>query len=294
VSSAEKAAQILTQVDNHDIRVLTAIELGMIKYNVVPPRELIRITGFSQGRLDFHLNRLYRNDLIYRQSDPYLGYLMNYTAYDLLALNAIVKAKLIDFLGPSIGVGKEADVFEGVTSEEVTVAVKFHRLGRTSFRDTKRKREYLAERRRTSWLHQSRLAAEFEFKALQLMYDAGVSVPKPIHQNRHVIIMEYIKGVQLSDIISLEEPEEFLIGILDNMRIVYKAGVIHTDVSEYNILIDEDGKDWIIDWPQYILTDHHNAEEILARDIGNVAYYFKRKHGTSMSNQEAVEYVKTG
>ena len=294
MSSAEKAAQILTQVDNHDIRVLTAIELGMIKFHVVPPRELLRITGFSQGRLDFHLNRLYRNDLIYRQSDPYLGYLMNYTAYDLLALNAVVKAKLIDFLGPSIGVGKEADVFEGVTSEEVTVAVKFHRLGRTSFRDTRRKREYLAERRHTSWLHQSRLAAEFEFKALQLMYDARVSVPKPIHQNRHVIIMEFIKGVQLSDIISLEEPEEFLMGILDNMRIVYKAGVIHTDLSEYNILIDEDGRDWIIDWPQYILTDHHNAEEILVRDIGNVAHYFKRKHGTSMSNQEAVEYVKTG
>jgi RIO kinase 2 len=294
VSSAEKAAQIITQVDNHDIRVLTAIELGMIKFNVVPPRELIRITGFSQGRLDFHLNRLYRNDLIYRQSDPYLGYLMNYTAYDLLALNAVVKAKLIDFLGPSIGVGKEADVFEGVTSEEVTVAVKFHRLGRTSFRDTKRKREYLAEKRHTSWLHQSRLAAEFEFKALQLMYDVGVSVPKPIHQNRHVIIMEFINGVQLSDIISLEDPEEFLMGILDNMKIVYKAGVIHTDLSEYNILIDEDGRDWIIDWPQYISKDHHNAEEILARDIGNVAYYFQRKHGTSMSNQEAVEYVKTG
>jgi len=127
-----------------------------------------------------------------------------------------------------------------------------------------------------------------------LMYDAGVSVPRPIHQNRHVIIMEYIKGVQLSDIISLEEPEEFLMGILDNMRIVYKAGVIHTDLSEYNIMIDEDGKDWIIDWPQYILTDHHNAEEILARDIGNVAHYFKRKHGTSMSNQDAVDYVKKG
>lgn len=293
MSSAAKAAQTLTQVDNNDIRVLTAIELGMIKFQVVPPRELVRITGFSERRVDFYLNRLYRNDLIYRQSDPYLGYLMNYTAYDLLALNALVKAKLIDFLGPSVGVGKEADVFEGVTSEEVTVALKFHRLGRTSFRDTKRKREYLAERSRTSWLYQSRLAAEFEFKALQMMYDAGVSVPKPIHQNRHVIIMEYIKGVQLSDIISLEGPEAFLMGILDNMRLVYKAGVIHTDLSEYNIMIDEDGKDWIIDWPQYILTDHHNAEEILARDIGNVAHYFKRKHGTSMSNQEAVDYVKT-
>lgn len=264
----------------------------MIQHQVVPYKELLRVTGYTENRLDYHLDRLYSNELVYRERDPYLGYLMNYTAYDLLALNAVVKAEVIDFLGPSIGIGKEADVFEGVTEDDVTVAVKFHRLGRTSFRDTKRKREYLADRRHTSWLYQSRLAAEFEFTALQLMHKHGVSVPEPLHQNRHVIVMEHIEGVQLSDIISLEGPDEFLIGILDNMRLVYEAGVIHTDLSEYNILIDGDGKEWIIDWPQYISVDHHNAEEILARDIGNVAYFFKRKYGTTMTNDDAVSYVK--
>ena len=264
----------------------------MIQHQVVPHTELLRLTKFNESDLLHHLTRLYEFDLIYRQSDPYLGYLMNYNAYDLLALNAMVKAEIIDFLGPPVGIGKEADVLEGVTSEDETVAVKFHRLGRTSFRDTKRKREYIADRRHTSWLYQSRLAAETEYRALKLMFEAGVNVPKPIYQNRHVIVMQHIEGIQLSDIISLEEPEEFLIGILDNMKKVYKAGVIHTDLSEYNILIDEDGEEWIIDWPQYITTDHHNAEEILARDIGNVAYFFKRKYGTSMTNEEAIEYVK--
>lgn len=292
MSSAEKAAQKLTQLENDDIRALTAIEIGMIKYQTVPVTELLRLTKFNKRKLEYHLLRVYRQELIYRELEPYLGYLINYTAYDLLALNAIVKAKVIDFLGPSIGVGKEADVFEGITSDEKTVAVKFHRLGRTSFRDTKRKRDYLSRPGHTSWLYQSRLAAEFEFRALKLMYDAGVSVPEPLYQNRHCIVMQFIKGPQLSDIISLDEPEVFLMDILDNMRIVHKAGVIHTDLSEYNILIDKDGKDWIIDWPQYISTSHQNADDILARDIGNVTSFFMRKHGTSMTIEEAVEYVK--
>ncbi|MFH1178955.1 MAG: RIO1 family regulatory kinase/ATPase [Candidatus Bathyarchaeota archaeon] len=292
MSSAEKAAQALPGLENYDLRVLQAIELGMIQHQIVPHDEVLRLSGLNVNEIDHRLDTLYKNELIYRERDPYLGYLMNYTAYDLLALNALVKAQVLEYLGPSIGVGKEADVFEGVTPEEKTVAVKFHRLGRTSFRETKRKREYLADRRHSSWLYQARLAAETEYEALQQMYRAGVKVPEPIHQNRHTVVMQYIKGTQLSDIISLEEPMLFLYEILDNMRKAYEAGIIHSDLSEYNILIDEESIAWIIDWPQYISSKHPNAGEILARDIGNVAHYFKRKYGTSMTLDEAVKYVK--
>lgn len=292
MSSAERAAQVLPTLENYDLRVLQAIELGMIQHQIVPHEEVLRLSGLNINEIDHRLDNLYKNELIYREQDPYLGYIMNYNAYDLLALNAIVKAEILDYLGPPIGIGKEADVLEGITPEEETVAVKFHRLGRTSFRDTKRKREYLADRRHTSWLYQSRLAAETEYEALQKMYEAGVQVPEPIYQNRHTIVMKYIKSTQLSDIISLEEPEIFLKDILVNMRKAYKAGVIHSDLSEYNVLVDEETHIWIIDWPQYITTDHPNAEEILERDIGNIAYYFERKHGTTMTREEAIEYVK--
>jgi RIO kinase 2 len=91
----------------------------------------------------------------------------------------------------------------------------------------------------------------------------------------------------------LEDPRTFLQEILDNIKIVYKSGLIHSDLSEYNILIDEDTKVWIIDWPQYISSDHLNAEEILERDIGNITFYFKRKQGTKMTRDEAIKYVKS-
>jgi len=292
VSSAEKAAEAITKLESYDLRILQAIELGMIHHEVVPVKEVVRYSGLNERELEYRMKRLDELDLLYRQWDPYLGYIMNYNGYDLLALNALVKAESLEALGPSIGIGKESDVFEAVTPGDVKVAVKFHRLGRTSFRDTRRKREYVADRRHISWLYQSRLAAEAEYRALKSMQEAGVSVPEPIDQNRHVIVMQFIQGTKLSDIISLEEPQLFLDDILEDVRLAYKAGVIHTDLSEYNILVDGDGEVWVIDWPQYTSTDHPNAEELLERDVGNVVYYFQRKHGLEYDPEQALNHVR--
>jgi RIO kinase 2 len=293
VSSAEKAAAALTKVESYDLRILQAIELGMIRHEVVPFEEVVRYSGLNENELEYRMKGLDELELLYRQWDPYLGYIMNYNGFDLLALNALVKAESLEALGPPIGVGKESDVFEAVTPGDVKVAVKFHRLGRASFRDTKRKREYVADRRHISWLYQSRLAAEAEYNALKNMHEAGVSVPEPIDQNRHVIVMQLIKGTQLSDIISLEEPWLFLDDILEYVRLAYRAGVIHTDLSEYNILVDGEGEVWIIDWPQYTSTDHPNAMELLERDVGNVVYYFQRKYRLEYDLEQALNHVRS-
>lgn len=292
MSSAEKAAETITKVESYDLRILQAMELGMIQHEVVPFEEVVRYSGLNESELEYRMKRLDELELLYRQQDPYLGYMMNYNGYDLLALNALVKAETLEALGPPIGMGKESDVYEAVNPGDEKVAVKFHRLGRTSFRDTRRKREYVADRRHISWLYQSRLAAEAEYKALQIMHEAGVSVPEPFEQNRHVIVMQLISGTQLSDIISLEEPQLFLDDILGDVGIAYKAGVIHTDLSEYNILVDTDGEIWIIDWPQYVSADHPNAMELLERDVGNVVYYFRRKYSLEFDQRQALKNIR--
>jgi len=292
VSSAEKAAHTLTKLENYDLRVLRAIEIGMMQHQVVPHEKVVRYSGLNINEIDYRINNLHKYELIYREKDPYLGYLINYTGYDLLALNALVKGEVLEYLGSPIGVGKEADIYEGLTPDEERVAVKFHRLGRTSFRDTRRKREYISDRRHISWQYQSRLAAETEFRALQLTNRHGVHVPKPIRQNRHVIVMQYIDGTQLSEITSLKDPERLLKDILENVKKAYSAKIIHSDLSEYNVLVDIEDRAWIIDWPQYISTDHPNAEEILERDIGNILNYFNKKHDIKMTLSDALKYVK--
>jgi RIO kinase 2 len=221
-----------------------------------------------------------------------VGYTLNYVGYDCLAINALVKANIIESLGKSLGVGKEADVYDALSPDAKRVAIKFHRLGRISFRQTRRKRGYSLTREHATWLFQSHLAAEKEFMAMQLVYKNGVSVPEPISQNRHVIAMGMIEGDQLSKYKQIAEPQKILREILRNVRKTYtKAHVIHGDLSEYNIILKPDGHILIIDWPQYVTTDQVNAGELLERDLKNVLSFFRRRFKVKVDSAEASDYV---
>ncbi len=292
MSSAEKAASILPKLEPEDFRVLQAIELGMTSFEYVPFDEIVKFANLNPSEVEFRISELNKRDFLYGQPGPYIGYILNYTGYDCLALNALVKADVLEALGRSLGVGKEADVFEALTPNSGRVAVKFNRLGRTSFRETRRKRGYVADRRHISWLYQSRLAAEREFEALRLVHSADVSAPEPLHQNRHVVVMSYIDGYNLADVDTLDDPEGFLNDILQNIRCALKAKVIHTDLSEFNIVVQTDGKVLLIDWPQFVSSEHPNADMLLRRDIYNVLRYFNRKFGLKRDLDEALMFVR--
>lgn len=70
-----------------------------------------------------------------------------------------------------------------------------------------------------------------------------------------------------------------------------KAGVIHADMSEYNIILKPDGHVLLIDWPQYVTLEHSNASDLLKRDVRNVLNYFSRKFKLKIRLNEALEYV---
>lgn len=69
-----------------------------------------------------------------------------------------------------------------------------YRLGRTSFRQIKSKRDYHKHRNNASWLYLSRLAAMKEYAYMKALYDRGFPVPKPVDFNRHAVVMELLKG----------------------------------------------------------------------------------------------------
>jgi RIO kinase 2 len=293
MSSADKAASLLLQLEPQEFRVLLAIELGMAGYTFVPIDEIIKYAGMPQSEVEYRLKELDKKDLILRRPDPYFGYVLNYTGYDILALNALAKADTLNSLGKPIGVGKEADIYDAITDEGIRVAVKFHRLGRTSFRETRKKRDYIQRRTHTPWHYQSRLAAEKEFNIMRTAYKERVSTPEPLNHNRHVIVMSYIDGFNLIDVASLDEPEGFLDDIIENVRRTYSAGLIHADLSEYNIIVQRDGTVLLIDWPQAISTSHPNADELLRRDVHNVVRYFERKYDIKRDLDEIVNYVRS-
>ncbi|MEM3549689.1 MAG: RIO1 family regulatory kinase/ATPase [Candidatus Bathyarchaeia archaeon] len=288
--SAEIAVKVFKKLEIKDIRILQIIEAAMAKHEFVPKTLVLQFSKFSEEETDFRLGKLHKLRLIRQTKEPYLGYNLNYAGYDCLAINALVKAGVIEAFGKPLGVGKEADVYDALSPEGERIAIKFHRLGRISFRQTMRKRSYSKEH--VHWLQRSRIAAEREFEALKIVYPNGVAVPKPISQNRHAVAMGAIEGAELADWKEIPNPKKVLKEILKNIRKAYlKAGIIHGDLSEYNVILKPDMHILIIDWPQYVKKDHPNSQQLLTRDVKNILQFFKRKHMLTANAEEAIAYV---
>jgi RIO kinase 2 len=290
MSSAEVAVHVFRKLESEDFRVLQIIEAAMSKREFVPKEQMAKYAKLPMDRIDFTLSRLNKLGLTYSMHGAYVGYTLNYAGYDCLAINAFVKAGLIEAFGQTLGVGKEADVYDALTPAGARIAVKFQRLGRISFRQTRRKRGYATEH--AGWLFQSRLAAEREFRALKLVYQQGVAVPEPLSQNRHAVAMGIIEGAELAKWREISKPEKVLKEVLRNVKKAYlKAGVVHADLSEYNIILKPNTHILIIDWPQYVMADHPNAQQLLMRDVRNVLKYFSRKYGLKVKIREVYAYV---
>ena len=70
-----------------------------------------------------------------------------------------------------------------------------------------------------------------------------------------------------------------------------RQGIVHADLSEYNVFLDEGGIK-IIDWPQAISSNHPNAEEMLDRDVGNILKFFLRRFGIDRSLDATLERIR--
>ncbi|MDD1718777.1 MAG: serine/threonine protein phosphatase, partial [Methanoregulaceae archaeon] len=74
------------------------------------------------------------------------------------------------------------------------------------------------------------------------------------------------------------------------IREAYRHGIIHVDLSEFNVMIS--GEECIlIDWPQWVGTDHQNALDLLKRDIRNILTYFHRKYSLEYQLEETTGWV---
>lgn len=286
-----KLLSVFKKLEQRDFRILLAIEIGMIKHEYVPLEEISKISGIPLKELEPRLKYLNELGLVQRQKAAYIGFMLTTWGYDCLALNALVKRGVLKALSAKpLGVGKESDVYEGLTPAGERVAVKFHRLGRISFRMTKRYRTYIGDRRHISWLYQARLAATNEYQALVLLYPK-VSVPRPIYHNRHVVVTSLIEGVPLFEVPPLSDPEGVLNKIIENLKVAYEVGIVHGDMSEYNILITEGENIVIIDWPQWVSSNHPNAYFLLKRDIEHLLKFFKRKYRVERNPNQVLNYI---
>ncbi len=267
--------------------MLRAIESGMKTHEWVPSFVVSEISGLPARKVDFLLAQLFEKKLVERESMHYLGYRIDFDAYDLLALSHFVKRGSVNAIGERIGVGKESVVYEGLG--EMPLAIKFHRQGRTSFKHIRRLRDHLTDKPKVPWLYSAALAARHEYQIMEKLYNA-VSIPQPVAWNRHAFVMEFVSGPQLNRII-LADPKEALEMILGEVAAALRLRIIHADLSEFNIIMADSGP-VIIDWPQSVDVSHPHARELLERDVGNVLRFFERKYGMEMQLERALSRVR--
>ncbi|HSD57759.1 MAG TPA: RIO1 family regulatory kinase/ATPase [Methanotrichaceae archaeon] len=286
----DNPAEAFLRLSREDLSVLSSIEAGMMAHEWVPIQEIARQSGLSLRKVEYRLRILSEQKLVTRTTIHYEGYQIDFDAYDLLAISDLLKRDFITCIGDKIGVGKESVVYEALGQSPLVI--KFHRQGRTSFKHVRRARDHLTDLPRLPWLHAASLAARHEFQVMQRLYPE-VSVPRPVALSRHALAMELIYGDQLNKVV-LTNPKDCLETILDEVGKTYRLGIVHADLSEFNVMVTAEGlKLKIIDWPQAVETDHPNATQLLERDVSNVLKFFVRRYKIDLPLEEAISRVKS-
>ncbi|CAO1944136.1 unnamed protein product [Urochloa humidicola] len=279
----------LRYLTKDDFRVLTAVEMGMRNHEIVPAELVDRIAGLKHGGTYKVLRNLLKNKLVHHDATKYDGYRLTYLGYDFLAIKTLVNRGVFASVGRQIGVGKESDIFEVATEDGTVLAMKLHRLGRTSFRAVKSKRDYLRHRRSFNWLYLSRLAALKEFAFMKALGDHGFPVPTAVDCNRHCVIMSLVQGYPLVQVKELQNPDDVFDTILGLIVRLAEHGLIHCDFNEFNIMIDDDENITVIDFPQMVSVSHRNAQMFFDRDIECIYKFFNKRFNLKSEKNEEQE-----
>jgi RIO kinase 1 len=209
-------------------------------------------------------------------------------------LQPLVTEGLVDEVLRQLMSGKEATVYIVRCGEEIRCAKVYKDAKQRSFRKstsyqegrkTKNSRQARAMGKGSRYGRQMQEEAwpSAEVDALYRLAAVGVRVPQPYICHEGVLLMDLVTDAdgqpapRLNDIeLSAEQALEFHAGLLTQVVRMLCAGIIHGDLSEYNILVGADGP-VIIDLPQAVdAAGNSSAGAMLERDVANLASYFGR------------------
>jgi len=280
-------------------RVLSAVFHYSWDYKYVPSELIAKKAGIPEEKVEAIIRSLAGKRILTAKQLSYFGCAFTILGLSLYSLRRFVKKGLISMIGSKMGEGKESTVYNAISDKYGEVVLKFHRVGYSSFKKVKEKRDY-------GTLHFTVLtvrSARNEYRALRKL--AGyVNVPKPYGWEGNAVMMELIEAKELFRV-RLKNPGEVLEMIIEEVKAMYERGVVHGDLSQYNILVSEEGV-WIIDFPQAIILEEESEEysllsfeelkevanELLERDMENLLEYFRRSYGVRKNLESVLNYVR--
>jgi len=219
----------------------------------------------------------------------------------MMDLYSLAKKGVIDALGGSVCTGKEANIFRALQNKR-ELALKIYRISTSNFNVMQ---DYLHGDPRFGSVKGTKRAivsawTRKEYRNLLRAEEVGVRVPHPIAMKENILVMELIgrgdyvapplKYVKLD----AAEAERVYQKIVEYISLLYnQAGLVHADLSEFNILYD-DGEPVIIDMGQSVTLDHPQSRRFLERDISNIVHYFQKKYSIGSSEEIWARIKKDG
>ncbi|MFP4118650.1 MAG: serine protein kinase RIO [Candidatus Woesearchaeota archaeon] len=208
----------------------------------------------------------------------YGGVFDNHTIANLRKLSA---QGHFEEIRTTLALGKEANIFIARKTSGELVILKIYRLENCDFN---KMYSYIAQDPRYDSLKGNRRRIIFEwtrreYRNLQNAREC-IKVPTPHAFRDNIIVMEYIgdehrPAPQLKNV-DLEDPKAFCDQIIENIKLLYKKGLVHGDLSSFNILVDGH-QPIFIDFSQTTMTTSHQAPELLIRDLNNITAFFSKK-----------------
>ena len=221
-------------------------------------------------------------------------------------LEPLVEDGLVDEVIRQLMSGKEAMVFVVRCGEEIRCAKVYKEANKRSFRQSvdytegrkvKNSRQARAMQKGTKYGRKAQEEAwqNAEVDALYRLAAANVRVPKPFNFYEGVLLMELVTddtgnaAPRLNDVqLTAELAREYHHALIQQVVRMMCAGIVHGDLSEYNVLVGSDGP-VIIDLPQAVdAAGNNHAKAMLERDVTNLANYF----GQFASDLKVTDYGK--
>ncbi len=194
-----------------------------------------------------------------------------------------------------ISIGKEANIFSAERDDGGIVIVKIYRLSNCNFN---KMYDYIRYDPRFGVVKKQRRKVIFtwtqrEYRNLLKARQAGVSVPKPYAVLDHILVQEMIGGEDVAPQLKDSHPKNpkiYFNKIVLSMKKLYRAGIVHADLSEFNIL-NFNETPYFIDFSQSTTTDSLPAEEYLRRDVHNICRFFA-KLGMKTDEDAVIKNIK--
>lgn len=207
-------------------------------------------------------------------------------------IEPLVEDGLVDEVIRQLKSGKEATVYVVQCGNEIRCAKIYKEANQRGFhqavnytegRKVKNSRQARAMEKGSRYGRKEQEAAwqHAEVDALYKLAAAGVRVPHPFGFYEGVLLMELVADAtgqpapRLNDLeLTPEQAREFHAFLIRQVALMLCAGIVHGDLSEFNVLVDGRGP-VIIDLPQAVdAAANNNASRMLERDVENLAVYF--------------------